>query len=89
VNSDRYVNDILNPFFSQLTAVERLYGYFQQDNAAAHAANATMITTWTGCVSRQNNQQRTVASLDFCDFYLRGNLKGKVYKNNPRSIEAL
>jgi hypothetical protein len=27
--------------------------------------------------------------LSFCDFYLWGNLKRKVYKNNPRSIEAL
>jgi hypothetical protein len=27
--------------------------------------------------------------LSFCNFYLWGNLKGKVYKNNPRSIEAL
>jgi hypothetical protein len=27
--------------------------------------------------------------LSFCDFYLWGNLKGKVYKNNPRVIEAL
>jgi hypothetical protein len=26
VNSDRYVNDILNPFFNQLTAEERQYG---------------------------------------------------------------
>jgi hypothetical protein len=26
--------------------------------------------------------------LSFCDYYLWGNLKGKVYKNNPRSIEA-
>jgi hypothetical protein len=25
----------------------------------------------------------------FCDFYLWENLKGKVYKNNPCSIEAL
>jgi hypothetical protein len=37
VNSDRYVN-----FFSQLTAEERQYGYFQQDNATALTANATM-----------------------------------------------
>jgi hypothetical protein len=28
-------------------------------------------------------------SLFFCDFYLWENLKGKAYKNNPRSIEAL
>jgi hypothetical protein len=26
--------------------------------------------------------------LSFCDFYLGGNLKGKVYKNNPGSTEA-
>jgi hypothetical protein len=28
-------------------------------------------------------------NLIFCDFYLWGNLQGKVYKNNPHSIEAL
>jgi hypothetical protein len=28
-------------------------------------------------------------NLIFCDFYLWGSIKGKVYKNNPRSIEAL
>jgi hypothetical protein len=27
--------------------------------------------------------------LSFCDFYHWGNLKGKVYKNNPRRTEAL
>jgi hypothetical protein len=43
VNSYRYVNDILNPFFNQLTSEERQYGYFQQDNATAHAANAAMV----------------------------------------------
>jgi hypothetical protein len=46
VNSDRYVNDILNPFFYQLTAEERQYGYFQQDNATAHIAYATMVAIW-------------------------------------------
>jgi hypothetical protein len=42
---------------------------------------------------RQNNQQRTVASQvprsQFLCFYLWGNLKGKVYNNNPCSTEAL
>jgi hypothetical protein len=46
VNSDRYVDDILNPFFNQLTAEERQHEYFQQDNATAHKANATMVTIW-------------------------------------------
>jgi hypothetical protein len=43
VNSDRYVNDILNLFFNQLTAEERQHGYFQQDNSTAHTANAIMV----------------------------------------------
>jgi thiamine phosphate synthase YjbQ (UPF0047 family) len=43
VNSDPYVNDILNPFFNQLTAEERQYEHFQEDNATAHTANAAMV----------------------------------------------
>jgi hypothetical protein len=38
VNSDRYVRNVLEPFFEQLTDDERQYGYFQQDNATAHTA---------------------------------------------------
>jgi hypothetical protein len=29
------------------------------------------------------------SDLSFCNFYLWGNLKGKVYKNNSHGIEAL
>jgi hypothetical protein len=92
VNSDRYVNNILNPFFNQLTAEERQYGYFQQDNAIAHAANASMVAI------REVFEDRIISrglwpprspDHSFCDFYLWGNLKGKVYKNNPRSTEVL
>jgi hypothetical protein len=32
-----------DPFFNQLTAEERQHGYFQQDNATAHTANATTV----------------------------------------------
>jgi hypothetical protein len=39
MSSDRYASNTLNPFFNQLTAEERQYGYFQQNNAIAHAAN--------------------------------------------------
>jgi hypothetical protein len=34
---------MLNPFFHPLTAEERQHGYFQQDNATVHTANATMV----------------------------------------------
>jgi hypothetical protein len=43
MTSDRYVNDILNPFFNQLTAEERQHMHFQQDDVTAHKANATMF----------------------------------------------
>jgi hypothetical protein len=32
-----------HPFFNQLTAEERQHGYFQQNNATAHTANATIV----------------------------------------------
>jgi hypothetical protein len=35
-----------DPFFNQLTAEERQHGYFQQDSATAHTANATMVAIW-------------------------------------------
>jgi hypothetical protein len=92
VNSDRYVNDILNPFFSQLTAEERQYGYFQQDNATAHTANAAMVAireVFEDRIISRGLRSPTSIDLSFCDFYLWGNLKGKDYRNNPRTNEAL
>jgi hypothetical protein len=38
LDSEGYVNLILNRFFVELTEEERLYGYFQQDSAMAHIA---------------------------------------------------
>jgi hypothetical protein len=35
-----------DPFFNQLTAEEIQHGYFQQDNATAHMADATMAAIW-------------------------------------------
>jgi hypothetical protein len=39
---------VLNPFFSQLTAEETQHGYFQQDNATAHTAHATIVARREG-----------------------------------------
>jgi hypothetical protein len=81
-----------DPFFNQLTAEETQQGYFQQDNATAHTANGTMVAIWEvfedRIISRGLWSPR-YPYLSFSEFYLWGNLKGKVYKNNPRSIEAL
>ena len=103
MNSDHYGNDIPNPFFNQLTADEKQYGYFQQGDATAHTANATMVdaTAHTanatmvaiqevfedGIISRGLWPPRS-PDPGFCNFYLWGNLKG-VYKNNPHTNEAL
>jgi hypothetical protein len=42
VNSDRYISDILEPFFQELTEEDTWYGYFQQDSATAHTAHNSM-----------------------------------------------
>jgi hypothetical protein len=92
VNSDRYVNNILSPFFNQLTDEETQYGYFQQDNATAHTANAAMVAIWEvfedRIISRGLWPPRP-PDLSTCDFYLWETKKGKVYKNNPRSTEDM
>jgi hypothetical protein len=91
VNSDRYVRNILEPFFEQLTDDERQYGYFQQDNATAHAARNSMSAL------QDMFDDRIISTalwpprspdLSVCDLFV-GNLKGKVYRNTPRTAEAL
>jgi hypothetical protein len=42
VNADRYMNNILCPFFSDLTDEERLHNVFQHDTATAHKAYASL-----------------------------------------------
>jgi hypothetical protein len=73
VNSDRYVNDILNPFFNQLTAEERQYGYFQRDNTTTHTAAATMVAVLEVFEDRIINRglwPPRSPDLSFWDFYL-------------------
>jgi hypothetical protein len=45
VNAVRYVNNILRPFFAELTEEERLYGVFQHGSATAHMAHVI----WKHC----------------------------------------
>lgn len=92
VNSERYVNNILQPFFDMLTEEEREYGYFQQDGATAHTSHLSMETienVFSDRVISTGLWPARSPDLSACDFYLWGNLKQKVYKNNPRTVEAL
>jgi hypothetical protein len=38
MNPDRYIRNILEPFFEQVTDDERQYDYFQQDSFTAYTA---------------------------------------------------
>ena len=69
------------------------YAFFQQDGATAHTSRFSMPY-----VHEAFRKERTVSlglwppmSLDLiiCDFYFWGNLKFKVYSNNPHTIEEL
>jgi hypothetical protein len=41
-NAARYVNNILSPFFAELTEEERLYGVFQQNSGTARMAHMSL-----------------------------------------------
>ena len=92
VNSQRYINNILNPFFNQLTDYEKENGTFQQDNATAHTARASLAAIQNVFEDRVISRGRWPArspDLNPCDFFLWGYLKAKVYGNNPHTIDEL
>ena len=70
-----------------MTAEGRQYGYFQQSNARSHNADRSVATT---CEVFDNRIINRVLScprfpgLGHCDICHWANLKGKVYKYNPR-----
>jgi len=92
VNSQRYINNILNPFFGELTDYEKQNGTFQQDNATAHTAHASIAAIREVFEDRVISRGRWPArspDLNPCDFFLWGYLKAKVYENNPHTIDEL
>jgi hypothetical protein len=52
VNSDRYVSDILEPFFQELTEEETRYSYFRQDSKIAqrHTRHAILCSVCETCL---------------------------------------
>ena len=42
INAENYWNELILPFLNELTRQERLRGYFQQDGAPRHTANANL-----------------------------------------------
>ena len=92
ISSDRYCELIITPFLEQLQRIEKRHGYFQQDGATAHTANNSMSLLrgvfGDRMISRGTWPPRS-PDLTPPDFYLWGHLKGRVYRNNPLTIEDL
>jgi hypothetical protein len=92
INSERYVTDILGPFFDSITEEKKRHGYFMQDGATAHTAtysiNALNEMFENRLISR-GLWPSVSPDLSLCDFYLWGNLKDIVYSNNPHTLVEL
>ena len=82
-----YRDDILKPFFEELTDIDCQNGYFQQDSTIFHTANETLE------LIREISEDRLI-SVDMwpswsADFHLWGYLKNKVYARNPHMLDKL
>jgi hypothetical protein len=92
INAERYRTLILEPFIAHLTEREIKEAWFQQDGATAHTA-ATSLNYLEGIfanriISRGIWPARS-PDLTPPDYYLWGALKGKVYENNPQTVNDL
>lgn len=92
INQERYRIEILQPFLSRLTQTEVETGWFQQDGATAHTAHSSLRfleETFSSRIISRGLWPARSPDLTPPDFYLWGALKGKVYKNNPHTLEEL
>ena len=79
-------------YVNQLTDDELTTGYYQQDGATCHTSNASMREIGS-FFPRQNYLKTPLATQisrsKACRLLSLGLLKGKVYKNTPRTIEQV
>ena len=84
--------EIFNAFVNHLEDEELSTGYFQQDVATSHTshANVAEIQSFFGdrVTSKELWPPRS-PDLTQPDYLLWGYLKGRVYRNKPRTIDAL
>jgi len=84
--------EIFNTFVNQLDDEELSVGYFQQDGATSHTSHARMaeIQSFFGdrVISKRLWPPRS-PHLKPPDYFLWGYLKGRVYRNKPRTTDAL
>ena len=92
ITSKRYIHNILEPFFNQLTEQEKQQGWFQKDGATAHTASVSMAAVGEVFGDRvifRGLWPPRSPDLTPPDFYLWGKLKGSVYADNPRTTDEL
>jgi len=84
--------DIFSTFVNQLDDEELSTGYFQQDGATSHTSHVSMaqIQSFFGdpVISKGLWPLRS-PDLTPPDYFLWGYLKGRVYRNKPRTTDAL
>jgi len=84
--------EIFRTFVNQLDDEELSIGYFQQDGATSHTSHASVaeIQSFVGdrVISKGLWPPRS-PDLTPPDYFLWGYLKGRVYRNKPRTINAL
>jgi hypothetical protein len=79
-------------YVNQLTGDELTTGYYQQDGTTCHTSNASMREIESSFKTeffKKKLWPPRSPDLTPADFFLWGLLKGKVYKNTPRTIEQL
>jgi len=84
--------EIFNTFVNQLDNEELSIGYFQQDRATSHTSHASMaeISLFFGDrVILKGLWPPHSPDLTPPDYFLWGYLKGRVYQNKPRTMDAL
>lgn len=92
INAERYRTLILEPFIAHLTEREIMESWFQQDGATAHTATTTLNyleSIFANRIISSGIWPARSPDLTPPDYYLWGALKGKVYENNPQTINDL
>lgn len=92
VNAARYREIILEPFINELHDDELQNGYFQQDGATPHTANATITYLEEYFDNRLISRGQWPAhspDLTPLDFFLFGYLKNVVFRNPLHTLDEL
>ena len=84
--------EIFNTFVNQLDDEEPSTGYFQQDGATSHTSHANMVefqSFFGDRVISKGLWPPCTPDLMTHNYFLWRYLKGRVYQNKPRTIDAL